>query len=350
MGRSALSCCAINSTVPSGKTLLEPRTGDLATCGVYETSTPAVGSERKPAKRDRQASPRSPKGKRPGARVGQDGGARGDEEGKKDVHKASTKSSLYSSDQAADAEGCTSPGRSRARTRMPESTAGSEQADQLSPGRRKRKPTSEKAGDKASPRAAPPKAAEADAEAVATGAASSSQAHSTAESAAEPARGPATSPAPAPAPAPATAPPPAEPPTPAAASEARSRPPSVSIAEGLAVVAKQVAGSGLTASEPLMVVGPVASGADADGSPGVDTSTWVRLRALPYEPVPCDGDDNRQRRFVYKGSIVEVPFLPLEQFDSGNSSPKGPGMQGKRWAMVKSKLENAKNAEAIRAH
>jgi len=122
---------------------------------------------------------------------------------------------------------------------------------------------------------------------------------------------------------------------------------SVSVAEGLAAMAELSTGG---PAEALTVLAPVAAaGVELDGAPCVDASTFVRLRPLPYEPVPSDGDDDRQRTFLYKGNLIKVPFLPLDQLDGGSSSKQG-AQHGKRWAMVKSKLEHAtKNAEAAKA-
>lgn len=348
MGRSPLSCCAVSPRGacegPPTRPQLEPRSADqLAACKAYEEDVPeaaqavvrrsrrtSTSSSRSPGAGRRQSSPKgSPKGQRTrgslgGAQSGRrgspppddpgGGGDAADAEVRKDnIVEGSTRSSLHASERQAKAENAASGA---------DDTAGAQAAPPAADGGRggRRGAKLEQApapvpGDAplAGKQRTPPAAEKAPEAAPATG------------------------------PAPRTAAQPGH-----AEQPARQPRPSLSVAEGLAAVAGLSAGGH---AEPLTVLAPVAAGADEDGAPCVDASSFVRLRPLPYEPVPCDGEDNRQRSFLYKGELIKVPFLPLEQLDGGGGSSPKPGTQhGKRWAMVKSKLEHAtKNADALKA-
>jgi len=90
---------------------------------------------------------------------------------------------------------------------------------------------------------------------------------------------------------------------------------------------------------PPEVLAPVALD---DTTPS--TSDFVLVRPLPYEPVlPDAGDSNKQRTFVFKGTLIVVPMLPLQSPREG--SPKSAKQsknedvrQNKGWKMVKSKV------------
>mmetsp|Transcript_97737 Transcript_97737/g.174118 ORF Transcript_97737/g.174118 Transcript_97737/m.174118 type:complete len:312 (+) Transcript_97737:57-992(+) len=93
-------------------------------------------------------------------------------------------------------------------------------------------------------------------------------------------------------------------------------------------------------SEPKFVAAPVAE-QNLDGEWQLTSMEYVMLRPLPYEPVPWDrGDNNQQRTFIYKGALLQVPLLPLDQIESGKNRPKedANAKQGKGWKVVKSKV------------
>merc|ERR1712039_519323 len=107
----------------------------------------------------------------------------------------------------------------------------------------------------------------------------------------------------------------------------------VSLAEGMPYVEKR-AGS---KRNPGTLTAPVAGPIQKDGSPTVDISDFVVMRPLPYELVPPDrNDDNEHRKFVYKGQVIEIPFLPLSDFEPGAKDESR--AQGKGWQVVKSKV------------
>eukprot|EP00931_Biecheleriopsis_adriatica_P110383 TRINITY_DN84653_c0_g1_i1.p1 TRINITY_DN84653_c0_g1~~TRINITY_DN84653_c0_g1_i1.p1 ORF type:complete len:308 (-),score=56.38 TRINITY_DN84653_c0_g1_i1:52-975(-) len=94
-------------------------------------------------------------------------------------------------------------------------------------------------------------------------------------------------------------------------------------------------------SEIKLVRAPVA-GEVIGGEPSISGDDFVMLRPLPYEPVPWDrSDNNRQRSFVYKGGLVQVPLLPFQDLENGVKPVKAKPeevRQGKGWKMVKSKV------------
>merc|ERR1712083_768732 len=106
-----------------------------------------------------------------------------------------------------------------------------------------------------------------------------------------------------------------------------------SLAVGMSYVEKR-AGS---KHDPGSLTAPVAGPIEKDGSPTVDVSDFVVLRPLPYElSLPDRNDDNEQRKFVYKGRVIEIPFLPLSDFEPGAKDESR--QTGKGWQVVKSKV------------
>merc|ERR1740121_1893629 len=86
--------------------------------------------------------------------------------------------------------------------------------------------------------------------------------------------------------------------------------------------------------DPGSLTAPVAGPIEKDGSPTVDISDFVVLRPLPYELFPPDrNDDNAQRTFVYKGKVIEIPILPLSDFEPG--SKEAFVYIASRWSKVK---------------
>lgn len=104
-------------------------------------------------------------------------------------------------------------------------------------------------------------------------------------------------------------------------------------------------------NDPLLVWAPVAGGWNDGSVPLVDGVDMVRVRPLPYHPIPPDaGDDNRQRSFVYRDELFKIPMLPIHQLDPSASARKSKAQQGKGWALVKSKAELLQHTDVAPVH
>mmetsp|Transcript_37683 Transcript_37683/g.87128 ORF Transcript_37683/g.87128 Transcript_37683/m.87128 type:complete len:373 (-) Transcript_37683:16-1134(-) len=95
-------------------------------------------------------------------------------------------------------------------------------------------------------------------------------------------------------------------------------------------------------SQPRVVSAPLAI-VDATGNSKPSEDDFVLMRPLPYDPVPWDGENHRQRSFLYKDSIFVVPMLPLHSpregaSKSGSKAKNEDVRQGKGWKVVKSKV------------
>jgi len=96
-------------------------------------------------------------------------------------------------------------------------------------------------------------------------------------------------------------------------------------------------------SQPRVISAALAI-VDPTAGPKPSEEDFVLLRPLPYEPVPWDGENHRQRSFIYKGSVFVVPMLAFHSKSEG-APPKSEGKeqkedvrQGKGWKVVKSKV------------